>query len=84
MSDLSSEIEQYIQAELATGAYQDRDELIEKALRLWKRHQEDRAFITREVNKGIEQAQRGEHDDLDMDAIVEEVKAQLDAEGFTT
>ena len=82
MSNLSPEIERFIQAQLARGAYQDRDELIEEALRLWKRQQEDRAYIAREVTKGVEQAERGEYDELDMDAIVTEVHEQLDAEGF--
>jgi Arc/MetJ-type ribon-helix-helix transcriptional regulator len=82
MSNLSPEIEQYIQVQLATGAFRNRDDLIEQVLHRWKKQEEDRAYIAREVSRGIEQAERGEFDELDMNEIIADVNARLDAEDF--
>ncbi len=60
MSNLSPDIEQYIQSQLATGAFKDRDALLEEAIRLWKQRQEDREFIRREVNLGVDEAESGQ------------------------
>lgn len=59
MSQFSPEIESYIQSQLATGVFQSREHLLEEAIRLMRQREEDRQYIAREVNRGIEQAEQG-------------------------
>jgi Arc/MetJ-type ribon-helix-helix transcriptional regulator len=77
MNQLSPETEQYIQAQLATGAFKNRYELMEQALLLYKQREEDRKYIRDAVNLGIEQAERGET--IAGDQVLDRLERKADA-----
>jgi Arc/MetJ-type ribon-helix-helix transcriptional regulator len=67
---LSPENEQYVQSAVSMGLYHDRGEALDTAVELLKR----REALIRDVNRGIEQLERGEGIPFDIEAI----KAELD------
>lgn len=68
-SGLSQENEQFLQRAVATGMYHDRDEAIDIAVEILRRREQ----LIRDVNKGIEQLERGEGIPLD----IEQIKANV-------
>ena|SRR3989304_2544363 len=64
-SNLSPENEQYIQNAIAAGLYHDRGEALDRAVELLKKRKQ----LIRDVNQGIEQLERGEGEQLDIEAI---------------
>jgi Arc/MetJ-type ribon-helix-helix transcriptional regulator len=75
MSDnLSPENEQFLERAVATGMYLNRDEALDRAVELLKRREK----LIVEVNKGIEQLNRGECMPLDIDNIKNMVREKYD------
>ena len=66
-SDLSPENEQFLDRAVSVGMYHDRIEALDRAVELLRRREQ----LIRDVNKGIEQLERGEGIPLD----IEEIKA---------
>ena len=75
------ELEQFIKRELASGQYQNEDELLVEALKAFRelktRHDELRA----DVERSIEQADRGEVAALDMGALKQKLQDELGETG---
>lgn len=75
-SGLSQENEQFLQRAVATGMYHDRNEAIDVAVEILRRREQ----LIRDVNKGIEQLERGECVPFD----IEEIKAEVERESETS
>lgn len=76
---LKPELEQYIQAQVATGRYDSAEEVISKALKLlakWDKGYQQWVEETREkVEVAIEQLDRGEGSDVEV--VVERLRDKL-------
>lgn len=72
--DLSPENEQFLQRAVSVGMYHDRDEALDRAVELLRR----RERLIRDVNKGIEQLERGEGVPFDMEKIDAAVRMRLE------
>jgi Arc/MetJ-type ribon-helix-helix transcriptional regulator len=73
-SQLSPENEQFLEQAVAVGMFHDRDEAIDRAVGLLRRREQ----LIRDVNKGIEQLERGEGVPLDIEQIKSTVRRRLE------
>ncbi len=75
--NLTPEMAQFVSEEIASGDYASASELVRDALRLLKRdrdmEKEKLEILRREINLGIEQAQRGEFSERSIEDIVADV-----------
>lgn len=66
------ELQEFVQHELATGLFRSEDELLVAALTVYRdlkhRHEE----LRRDVRRSLDQAERGEAQPMDIDAILAE------------
>ena len=74
-SNLSPENEQFLERAVSVGMFQNRDEALDRAVELLRRREE----LIRDVNKGIEQLERGEGTPLDIEGVKTAVREKLDA-----
>jgi len=74
-TNLSPENEQFLSHAVAAGLFHDRVEALDKAVGLLRQHEQ----LIRDVNAGIEQAERGETSPLDIEAIKNEVRARFES-----
>jgi len=72
-SSLSPENERYIEHAILAGVYQDRGEILDKAVELLRRREQ----LLRDVNRGIEQLERGEGKPFDTEKIKAVVRERL-------
>ncbi len=75
-SNLSPENEQFLDRIVSVGMFHNRDEALDRAVELLRRREE----LIREVNKGIEQLERGEGMPLDIKGIKSAVGERLDSQ----
>lgn len=77
---LTSEQEEIINEKLQSGRYQSAAEVIDKGLRLLEEAEAEQAkleWLRAEVNKGLEQLERGEFTTWDSaEALAEHIKAE--------
>lgn len=80
---LTPELEAMIQEKVATGRYGSASEVVREALRLMEKHeqrQQDRLEeLRREIQKGVDQIERGEYhtyDEEGLKQLVEDIKAR--------
>ncbi len=74
-TNLSPENEHYIQQAVEAGLYHDRGEALDRAVELLKRREQ----LIRDVNLGIEQLERGEGKEWNMEEINAKVRARLES-----
>jgi Arc/MetJ-type ribon-helix-helix transcriptional regulator len=74
-TSLSPENEQFLIQAVAAGTFHDRGEALDRAVELLRQQEQ----LIRDVNAGIEQAERGETAPLDIDAIKVEVRARFES-----
>lgn len=74
-SNLSPENEQFLERAISVGMFHNRDEALDRAVELLRRREE----LIRDVNKGIEQLERGEGTPLDIERVKTAVRERLDA-----
>jgi plasmid stabilization system protein ParE len=75
MSDnLSPENELFLNHAVAAGMYLNREEALDRAVELLKRREK----LIRDVNKGIEQLNRGEGKPLDIEQILSTIRGKLE------
>ena len=74
-TNLTPENEQFIETVVAAGRYHDRDEALNRAVELLK----SREQLIRDVNLGIEQLERGEGKEWNMEEINAKVRARLES-----
>jgi Arc/MetJ-type ribon-helix-helix transcriptional regulator len=75
-SNLSPDNEQFLQRAVSVGMYHDRDEALDRAVELLRRREQ----LIRDVNKGIEQLDRGEGVPFDTGKIEAAVCKRLEAD----
>ncbi len=73
-SPLSPENEQFVAQAVAVGMYNDRDEVIDRAVGLLRRREQ----LICDVNNGIEQLERGEGVPLDIEQIKSAVRRRFE------
>ncbi len=82
MVRLSPELEQYIEEKLASGDFATREELLAKALQVYRELEEDDddSDLRELVAERLAQAERGEVMPLDMEAVKARLIAEFNAE----
>ena len=73
-SNLSPENEQFLEQAVSVGMFHNRDEALDRAVELLRRREQ----LLRDVNKGIEQLERGEGTPLDIEQVKQAVHARLE------
>jgi putative addiction module CopG family antidote len=81
MSIFPPDIEAYVQAKLASGQFQSRDELTVEAVRVLRDIEARRAQLKSDVQAAIDEADRGLCEPLDIEAIKAELAVELDPQG---
>ena len=80
---LPPELEQYVQQQIEVGVYRDSSEVIQRAVRLLMEQDIERGWsledLRREIQIGLDQAERGELKPLDMEAIKAEARRRFEA-----
>ncbi len=83
-NSFSTELEQLVREELATGGYASEDELLLQAVRLLADRNRRRQELRRELQIGRDQLDRGEGIELDSDealaTFLDEIEAEVHAE----
>jgi Arc/MetJ-type ribon-helix-helix transcriptional regulator len=78
---IPSELQPFIERELATGKFRDEQELVAKALTLYLELQERHDELRTRVQRSLEQADRGEVAELNIESIKARLCAELDEYG---
>ena len=73
-NNLSPENEQFLERAVLVGMFHDRDEAIDRAVELLRRREQ----LIRDVNKGIEQLERGQGVPLDIEEIKTTVRRKME------
>lgn len=68
---LSPELESFIKAQLDSGAYTSASEVVSDALKLLEEREHKLQLLRADIQKGIDQIDRGEYDDLDTNELDE-------------
>ncbi len=76
---IPSRLQPFVEAELATGAFADENELVAKALELFRELSGRYQSLRNDVQQSIEQADRGDVALLDMGRIKDTLRAEFDA-----
>lgn len=74
---LTSELEQFVQAKVESGLYNNASEVVREGLRLLKEHDELRRTWREQIERGWAQAQAGQL--VDGRKAMEEIKSRLKA-----
>ena len=77
----TADIEDYVREKIATGEFSSREELVIEAIRVYRELEAGHAQLKSEVQKRIEQADRGEVGPLNIDEIKRELIDELDEQG---
>jgi len=80
--DIPAELEAYVQQELATGAYGTREELVRDALSVFRELRERHAALRADVQHAIDQAERGEAYEIDIEDLIARGTERLAAKGI--
>ena len=78
---LPVDLEQYVGSKVASGAFGSREEFLMEAVRLYRELEARHELIKADVGAGIEQADRGLSEPLDVEAIKRELAEELDEQG---
>ena len=73
-SQLSPENERFLEHAISVGIFHDRDEALDRAVAVLRRREE----LVGDVNKGIEQLERGEGVPLDIEKIQATVESRFE------
>jgi antitoxin ParD1/3/4 len=76
--EISPDLAQLVQQQMATGQYESENDLIFSALNLLAERQRQLDEIRREVDPAIESLDRGEGDVLDMDRVRQRVRERIE------
>ena len=80
---IPSRLQPFVEAELASGAFADENELVAKALELYREMSGKCQSLRNDVRQSIEQASRGEVAPLEMGRIKDTLRAEFDASDRT-
>jgi antitoxin ParD1/3/4 len=78
---LKPEIEKFVAEKIKTGQYADASQIVNEALEVLKQQEdftpEHEAYLRREVRRGIEQLDQGQHTDFTAEKIITEERKRL-------
>lgn len=80
---IPSELQPFVEQELATGAFTDEADLVAKALELFREMKARHGQLCEDVRRSVAQAEQGETAPLDIQSIKDALKAELDERGQT-
>ena len=83
MATYPPDLEQYVQSKLARGDFRNREEFAVEAARLYQELEARHAQLKADVQAALDESRRGESKPLDIDAIKQEIKEELDPRGQT-
>ena len=81
MSDLSPDLNQYVERKVASGQFASAEEFAIEAMQLYRELDDRHEAIKVDVRAALEQSDRGQSVPLDMDAIKRELINELDERG---
>jgi Arc/MetJ-type ribon-helix-helix transcriptional regulator len=79
---IPSELQPFVQAEIASGAFRDEAHLVAKALQLYRDLKARHTQLRTDVQRSIEQAERGDVDELDIEQTIARGYDRLAQEGI--
>ena len=78
---LSPELERFVQAKLKTGQYASASDVVSEALTVLKEQEEfsptHEAYLRREIDRGLEELDRGELSNFTAETVIAEERARL-------
>ena len=77
------ELEPFVEAELASGAFASEAELIAKALELYRQMKKRHEELRTEVGRSLDEAKRGDVAELDVEQVIARGYERLAQEGIT-
>lgn len=75
------QVEQFVRQELATGRYENEQDLLIRALKVYQELKTRHEALRADVQRSIDQAERGEVASLDMGVIKDRLRSDLDENG---
>jgi Arc/MetJ-type ribon-helix-helix transcriptional regulator len=78
MATYPADIEDYVQLKIASGEFHSRDELAAEAIRVYRQLESQHLQLKMDVQAGIDEADRGLCEPLDIEAIKAELNAEFD------
>jgi len=78
---LPVDLERYVGSKVASGAFGSREEFLVEAVRVYRELEARHELIKADVRAGIDQADRGLSEPLDIEAIKRELAEELDDQG---
>lgn len=78
---LPGDLEQYVGGKVASGAFGSREEFLVETVRVYRRLEARQERLKGDVQAGIDQADRGLCEPLDVEAIQRELLEELDEQG---
>lgn len=76
---LTPDLQQYVDNQVRDGRFASADAAVAEAVRMMKEREEKLAWLRREVQKGVDQLDRGEGAPLDIEEIKAEVRGKYAA-----
>jgi antitoxin ParD1/3/4 len=80
-AQLPAELEQYVEAKVATGEFASRDALVLEAVRLYRELELRHELLKADIQLAIKQSDEGMSAPLDVQAIQRELTEELDERG---
>ena len=81
MTDSASDLDQYVDAKIASGEFRSREEFFLETARLYRELEARHADLKALIRERIEEADRDDLEPLDIDAIKAELAQEIDANG---
>ena len=81
MATFLPDVEAYVQQKIASGEFRSREELAAEAIRVYRDLEVKRVQLKSDIQAGIDEADQGLIEPLDIDAIKAELIAELDEDG---
>jgi Arc/MetJ-type ribon-helix-helix transcriptional regulator len=80
---LSPDLRAFVRRELADGRFENEEQLVAKALELYRELRQSHEQFRAEVRQSLEQARQGDVAELDIEAIIARGTRRLAEEGIT-
>ena len=81
MLQVASDLEDYVRQKIESGEFASREELANEAIRAYREMETQYQQLRADVQRSIEQADRGEIEPFDIEAVKVRLTAELDPRG---
>ena len=78
MVHVSDDLEDYVQQKIASGQFASQDEFVNEAIRVFREIEAQHQQLRTDVQRSIEEADRGEVEPMDIGALKAKLLAELD------